>query len=34
MFTIKETSWLEDFSEAQQDIMEDAFLLEALAWYQ
>lgn len=33
MFKLKETSWLEGFSETQQDIMEDAFLLEALAWY-
>lgn len=33
MFTIKETSWLEDFSETQQSIMEEAFLLDALALY-
>ena len=30
---MRETSWLEDFAETQQDIMEDAFLLDALAVY-
>ena len=30
---IKKTTWLEDFEETCQDIMEDAFLLDALAVY-
>lgn len=33
MFENKETSWKEDFDETRQDIMEDAFLLEALSLY-
>lgn len=30
---LKQNSWLEDFDTAQQDIMEDAFLLNALSAY-
>lgn len=30
---MRETCWLEEFDEACQDIMEDAFLLDALALY-
>lgn len=33
MFEAKKTCWLSDFSQTRQDIMEDAFLLDALAWY-